>query len=159
MTGRTDAAVSAPTLARLTLTGDVFTARVTAGGHRPVIELKIDGRTAGTATLEPIADGVYRLSAPLPRHCLCDGDVAVVFQDRASGAGLATYLVSSGYPQAGDLLAELAALRAEFEALKRAFLAEAWHEKLRKADRSLILAEVMEAVAGHLREREAGAGS
>ncbi len=44
-----------------------------------------------------------------------------------------------------DLIAELDALRAELDALKRAFMAEALTQKLSQADRPLIVAEAVEA--------------
>lgn len=153
---RSDGMVARPVLSGLTLTDGVFTATLSEGPERPVIDATIDGRTVGTATLKPRGDGRLEMRAPLPRQCLCDGDSVVVFRDRTSGTGLARYLVSSGDPRLGNLQAELAALRAEFSALKRAFLAEAWHEKLHKVDRPVIVAEVLEAVERHLREREMG---
>ena len=44
-----------------------------------------------------------------------------------------------------DVLAELDALKAEFEALKRAFLTDASEQKLRASDRGLVVAEAVEA--------------
>ena len=135
-----------PVMTGLKLQEGRFTAEVLSGATTPVIELTIDGRLVGVAKVQPTESGLYSLRAPMPREALRDGDVAIVFQDRVSGAGLATYLVSSGYPDAEDLSVALTALRAEFEALKRAFLAEAWQEKLPRTEREILIAEVLEIV-------------
>lgn len=135
-----------PVVTGLKLYKGRFTADVLCRSAPPEIELTIDGRHVGTAKVQQTESGLYALQAPIPREALRDGDTAIVFQDRVSGAGLATYLVSSGYPDAGDLSLAVTTLRAEFEALKRAFLAEAWHEKLPRTEREILIAEVLAAV-------------
>ena len=139
-------AATVPVMAGLKLREGRFTAEVLSGPTTPQIDLTIDGRLVGVAKLQPTDSGLYVLQAPIPREALRDGDIAIVFQDRVSGAGLATYLVSSGYPDAEDLSVALTTLRADFEALKRAFLAEAWQEKLPRTEREILIAEVLEAV-------------
>ena len=146
MVDRDTSAGTVPVMTGLKLQEGRFTAEVLSGATTPVIELTIDGRLVGVAKVQPTESGLYSLRAPMPREALRDGDVAIVFQDRVSGAGLATYLVSSGYPDAEDLSVALTALRAEFEALKRAFLAEAWQEKLPRTEREILIAEVLEIV-------------
>ena len=139
----------------LRLVDGVFTANV-HGAQDPVqIDIAVDGRVVGAVKIENGADASRRLIARLPRQAIRDGDTAITLQDRQTGDVLSTYIVSAGYVANEDLHASFAGLRAELTALKRAFLAEAWHEKLRKTDRPAIVAEVLEAVEQMLQEKDA----
>ena len=145
-----------PEVTGLRLSSGVFSGHVTGARRAPEIEMVIDGTVAGAVRLEAAEGGGYRLKARLPREALSEGTVAVVFRDRETGAGLTAYPVRAGVGLDDDLAAEVAALRGELEVLKRAFMAEAWHEKLATAERPVIIAEVLAEVERLLAGRGGG---
>ena len=143
-----------PVLSGLTLADGVVDAHLADAGPDPAVDLVVDGRAVAAARLTPDPAGGWRVAARLPRDCVREGTVAVVFADRATGAQLGVYVLRAGAGVEGDLAAEVAMLRAELDALKRAFLAEAWQEKLRSTERPVIVAEVLEAVERYLEARD-----
>jgi len=143
-------------LAGLALARGTFSATVTGigpGEVLPAIDLVVDGAAVGQARLAHDGAGTAGLTARLPREALSDGNVIVVFRDRATGGILARYPLGAGRVPEGDLAAEIGMLRAEFEALKRAFMAEALHDRITRAERPVIVAEAVAAVMAELEER------
>lgn len=151
--GEDRTARTAPVLTGLTLFDGVFSAMIGGSAREPAVDLVVDGAVVASARAEAAGDDAWRIEARLPRQCLRDGVTAVIFVDRPSHAQLAAHVVRAGPEPEEDLVAEIAVLRAELDALKRAFLGEAWHEKLRAAERPVIVAEVLEAVERHLSGR------
>ncbi|MEM7189741.1 MAG: hypothetical protein AAF439_09025 [Pseudomonadota bacterium] len=138
----------APTTFRtvITLRDGQFSGHLT-GAHLPAgasIELLVDGAVVGQAEPAIEGDGAAFTSA-MPAECLSDGVSTVVFRLQPDNAILASYPIRAGANLAGDVVAELAVMRGEFLALKRAFMAEALHESLKAVERPLIVAEAVEA--------------
>lgn len=128
------------------LSGGTIRGLLTADGQTdaPVLEMVADGQGAGTVRLTRV-NGGWTVEASLAPEVLSDGIVVVVFRLQGSEAPLAVYPIQSGPARPNtDTAQELALLRAEFEALKRAFLKDASVPKLRAAERSLIVAEAAE---------------
>lgn len=112
----------------------------------PVLELVVDGLAIGTANLDRIDMNSFAVTADLPQEALQDGVRTVVFRIAGQVHAVASYVLRAGAALDGDVVAELSDLRAELDALKRAFMLDARDEKLRKADRHVLVAEVVDRV-------------
>lgn len=110
----------------------------------PRVQIYIDGDVVGQADVTPQADG-FLMSAQLPPEAINEGTTTVVFRSGVSILG--AYPIRAGVALEADVVGDLALLRAEFEALKAAFMADAHDPKLRAVERDLIIAEAVEAVA------------
>lgn len=110
----------------------------------PEIEICVDGDVVGRADVQADADG-FAVAAALPAEAQRDGMSSVVFRSASDQAILATYPLRAGRALEGDIAADLATLKAELQALKAAFLAEAHTPKLRAVERDLIIAEAVDA--------------
>ena len=111
------------------------------GGTAPRVTLNMKGEEIGAATLSPKRDGVYALSAALPRSALGDGVTVVEF--RIGEETLARYPISAGEALAGDLVAEIASLRAELDQLKKTFRETMAGGVIARDERPMILAELL----------------
>ncbi len=135
-----------PAISALHLNDGVFEAIVTVAGQAPKIDLITGAGVIKPAALRPNDDGTWSLSVKVPGDALSDGTLAIVFVARDTSHQLASYVIRAGHPEHDNLADQVAVLRAEFDALKRAFLDEAWHEKMRKSERPVIVAEILEAI-------------
>ncbi|MEM7056674.1 MAG: hypothetical protein AAF557_03735 [Pseudomonadota bacterium] len=118
----------------------------------PEVEICVNGEVVGRADIQTGPSG-FKVSAPLPAEALGDGVTTVVFRLVNDKSVLGRYPVLAGSALDGDIVADVARLKAEVEALKAAFLAEAHTPKLRAVERDLIVAEAVESALA------AGAGA
>lgn len=109
----------------------------------PPVQLCIDGETISEAEVTPHSDK-FTLSAELPAAAINEGVTTVVF--RAGTTILGAYPIKAGAALDADVVGDLAMLRAEFEALKAAFMADVHDPKLRVVERDVIIAEAVEAI-------------
>lgn len=123
----------------------------------PSIELCVDGDVIGEAEVTPQTIG-YVVTAKLPSSVLNEGVTTIVFRMASNGAVLASYRMRAGAALDVDVVAELAALRAELDALKAAFLSESHDVKLRAVERDLIVAEAVEIATKTLSEKSTKSG-
>lgn len=86
----------------------------------PEVSVSLDGSELGAAQVEPEGKRMWRLSLDLPRAALSDGAHVLLFQDAQSGERLGSATLVLGAEADTDFRAELTALRAEVELLKRA---------------------------------------
>jgi len=128
-----------------------------ASDAAPALVLAVDGRPMADAVPEQAGAGEIAVSAALPAQALGDGVTVLVLQDRATGAPLASYPVRAGGSVYVDLAAELALLRAEVAALKRAFMMDASTPKLRAVERALIVEEAAERALAAMKDGIAAA--
>lgn len=139
------------TISNLRLRGGVFRARLEApGGAAPEIALKLRGETRATADCAPRGGGVFDLAVAAPAEMFDDGVLVAEFA-AADGSVLARYPVAAGVALPGDLAAEVGALRAELDLLKRAFREAMAGGVLRRDERPMIVAEAL-AEVDHLLE-------
>ena len=140
-----------PTIMDLRLTEGVLTGEVRCSAALPEISMLTGDGPPVPVTSTEAGAGTWTLRVKLPKQVVSDGTQAVVLVDRDSGRPLASYLVRCGVPEAGDPHDQIAVLRAEFDALKRAFLEEAWHTKMRAAEKPVIIAEVLDVIDARLK--------
>ena len=112
----------------------------------PEIEFCVDGDVIGKAEVSAKGEG-FEISAKLPAEVLSDGVTTVVFRRCSDHSVLGAYPIRAGESLNADVVTDLAVLRAEFDALKAAFLADAHDPKLRAVERDIIVAEAIEAAA------------
>ncbi|MEM7270321.1 MAG: hypothetical protein AAF401_13870 [Pseudomonadota bacterium] len=115
--------------------------RIAGGGSPPRVALCLKGAEIAEAMLRPESDGVFALSASLPASALGDGVAVVEF--RIGDETLARYPISAGEALAGDLVAELASLRAELDQLKKTFRETMAGGVIARDERPMILAELL----------------
>ncbi|MEM7268146.1 MAG: hypothetical protein AAF401_02715 [Pseudomonadota bacterium] len=135
------------------LDGGVFTGRMTlaGGGSAPLVGLRLKGEPIGEAALERDGDG-YRLTASLPPSAVGDGVSIVEFV--VDDDVVARYPISAGEALAGDIMSEVASLRAELDQLKRAFRQTLAGGVIARDERPMIIAEVLTHVDSLLEVRD-----
>lgn len=119
-------------------------------GDRVPLELWLDGRCVATAEAQ-IESSRVEASFAVPAAAMRDGAVVLDVHAFEGGGLLGRYALLAGDAVPEDALAELALLRAELEALKKAFLRDGADPKLRRADRGLIVAEAVERAVTEVR--------
>lgn len=115
--------MNAPRLLHRIIRGGVYEGLLAGPSDAPAIELRLDGRAIARPTLEA-ADGMpgaWAMRATIPGTVLSEGVQAVTLVECDAGTVLDSFTVSAGDPQADDLRAEIALLRAELDLLKAAF--------------------------------------
>ncbi|MEL7463690.1 MAG: hypothetical protein AAFN79_06465 [Pseudomonadota bacterium] len=121
------------------------------GGAAPRVRLFARGEEiVAEAKLTAEEDGRYAFTAELPPAALGDGVVAIQFR-LDDGSVIGAYQIASGAALADDLAAEVGALRAELDQLKRAFRDTFAAGALRRDERPMIVAEAL-AQVDHLLE-------
>lgn len=109
------------------------------------VELRVGGRAFGTGAVSEYEEGA-RVRFPLPSSALNDGVSLVDLFRIPEGTHLGRYTLYGGDAMPDDIVAEVAMLWAELQALKKAFLTDAADPKLRAADRGLLVAEAVQKV-------------
>lgn len=112
------------------LTEGVWSGILTAGELPARVALVLHGRVLAEARLAEDGAGVWRLAVELPRAAICEGAHSLLLI-ADGGQGLDAPLpgaqrlgrldLMAGAPLEGDLVAEIALLRAELDLLKREF--------------------------------------
>jgi len=82
------------------------------------LETALDGLTVEP---DPMQEGRYLVSVPVPVDLLSDGVQTFLIRDPDSGARLASFAIVTGEPLEDDIRAEMDLLRAELDMLKKAF--------------------------------------
>lgn len=126
-------------------------------GAPPKITLRLRGEDIAAATLTPKGEGRWALTGALPASAYSDGVVVIEFvavADGRDGATLAAYPLAAGAALAGDLVAEVASLRAELDHLKRAFRAAMAGGVVARDERPMIVAEALAEVDALLELRD-----
>lgn len=118
----------------------------------PELTVRSAGRELAPLVFDPgtEADG-HRFRAELPAAALDEGVQTLEIAPPGGGEVLARYPIVAGRVLAGDVLAEIAALRAEIDELRSAIFAAFAEPALPASERPLMLAELMahvEAVLG-----------
>lgn len=127
------------------LESGVFHGRLLGGaGDPPSVEVEFGAAPAMPLVPERDRAGHWRFAVAMPAGSLSDGTLVVRFRIAGEMAPRASYLVSAGSVAGGDLAARVAALEADVAMLRAAFLAFAADPPLRAAERSLLVAEVLE---------------
>lgn len=137
-----------PTFQIDTLERGVLRGRIVANDKfqpLPRIELCIEQTPIALVEIVTTSEDQANWSVRVPGEALSDGLTILLFRDADSKAAVGTYLLRAGSGIDDDALAELAAVRAELDALKRAFLADASEPKLRVIERDMIVAQAVEA--------------
>nr|WP_111300242.1 hypothetical protein [Paracoccus saliphilus] len=111
------------------LTGGVWRGRLQGLAMRPArVVLTHHGEVVAEAQIEPDGEGAWLLEVDLPGDVLSDGLQTLLLRTDPGASGedlqpggevLARLPLMAGEPLAEDLAAELAALRAELELVKR----------------------------------------
>lgn len=97
---------------------------VTPAGETPPplevvhLEAVLDGMTIEP---DPMREGRFLVSVPVPVELLSDGVQTFVIRDPDSGERLASFAIVTGEPLEDDIRAEIDLLRAELDMLKKAF--------------------------------------
>lgn len=129
-------------LERGTLHGRLISA--SGSVEAPEIEVCVDGTAVGHADVATDGED-FVVSASLPAEALREGMTSVVLRMRSDQTVLGSYPMRAGRALDGDIVADLATLKAELQALKDAFLMDAHIPKLRAVERDLIIAEAVDA--------------
>ena len=108
------------------------------------VELRLGGKPIATATITSAGPGPSEAILSLPASALSDGVALLDLHRQDTGAHLARYTMFNGAALPTDLVSTVELLRAEVQALKRAFMDDASIAKLRAADRPLVVAEAVE---------------
>ena len=87
----------------------------------PMIEVTHFGSVVQDIGLEPLADGEWRVTIPIPTQAISDGIQTFVVKHPATDETLSSFAVLAGEALADDIRAEMDLLRAELDMLKRAF--------------------------------------
>lgn len=80
-----------------------------------------EGRVLQGLSAEPCGEGQTRLRLPLPVELIGGGPRALSLAQGGASAPVAHIIIFAGPPDAGDLAAEVAMLRAELDMLRAAF--------------------------------------
>ena len=129
--------------------------RLSGAAPMPTIEICLNDQVLCVAEAAAADGGEAAISAQIPSSALSDGYSALTLRDQTSKQVMGTYPILAGASLGKDGAAELALLRAEFDALKAAFLADAAEPKLRTVERDIIVAQAVEAaIVGMLGSEE-----
>lgn len=123
------------------------------GDPEPSIHVRLRGRRIAEAMLTLREQGVWDLEVGAPAEAFSDGCVVLDFVTEG-GERLAAYPVAAGAALEGDLVAEIASLRAELDLLKRAFREALAGGVIARAERPLIVAEALTKMEALLDIRE-----
>ncbi|MCJ8140710.1 hypothetical protein [Falsirhodobacter halotolerans] len=90
------------------------------GLDTPEVEVLLHGAPVGGVTVTNEGEAGHRISVPVPTELLEDG-VQTFLIRLVDGTVIGHFAVAAGHGAEDDLRAEVAALRAELDLLKRAF--------------------------------------
>lgn len=136
-------------MSELTLTGllgGVLHGRLAPGAPPPPLVLVARGQVLGPVRLQADGEG-WALSVGVPAAVLDEGVMVLTVQEAASGTVRARYPIAAGQGVGEDVLVALAGLEADLAALRRAFLTAMADPPLTRAERPLLLAEAVQAMA------------
>lgn len=119
-------------------------ARPTEADELPKTELRLGGELVATRWAETDPSGELVVRFPLPMAAQRDGAMVLDISISDAGPHLARYTIFNGAPPAEDLATTVELLRADLQALKRAFMEEAQVAKLNSTERPLLIAEAVE---------------
>ncbi len=140
---------------RLRFSAGRFRAEVVAAGEGPApeIALRLRGEVLAQAKLAPKGPGRWSLDVEAPAAAFGEG-VAILEFAAEDGSRLAAYPLAAGAALEGDLVAEVASLRAELDLLKQAFREAMAGGVLTRSERPLIVAEALAEVDALLEMRD-----
>jgi len=92
-----------------------------SGSATPDFAVTCDGRVLSGLVVAPASPGVLRLELPLPADVVTDGLQVFLLGLAGAGAPLGRFVLFAGQSADGDMMAEIALLRAELDLLKAAF--------------------------------------
>ncbi|MFN3262725.1 MAG: hypothetical protein ACE37J_19435 [Pikeienuella sp.] len=140
---------------RLRFSAGRFRGEVIAAGEGPApeIALRLRGEVLARGSLAPKGPGRWSLDVHAPAAAFGEG-VAVLEFAAADGSRLAAYPLAAGAALEGDLVAEVASLRAELDLLKQAFREAMAGGVLTRSERPLIVAEALAEVDALLEMRD-----
>lgn len=110
----------------------------------PEVELRMGGEVIAKIYAEADASSGLVARFPIPVEALRDGAVILDVSFANASAHLGRYTMFNGAPPTEDLATTIELLRADLQALKRAFLEEAQVAKLSRAEGPLLIAEAVE---------------
>lgn len=90
-----------------------------AAQDEPRLSVMLDGQPVGPVRVEPDGDGQWRVAFDVPPAALSEGAHVFLIEDADRGTRLGAATLIAGAGLDADFRAELAALRAEVEVLKR----------------------------------------
>lgn len=108
-----------PELVESRLCEGVWEGILRGAAEKPEVEARHLGRPLDGIELQPLEQGSWRLRVPIPPEVLSDGVQTILLTETATGLDLGRIALAAGEALDGDLRAEIAALRAELDLLKR----------------------------------------
>jgi hypothetical protein len=93
----------------------------TVANPAPDFAVTCEGRVLPGLVVTQVSAGVLRLELPLPADVVVDGLQVFLVGLAGAGAPLGRFVLFAGQPAEGDMMAEIALLRAELDLLKAAF--------------------------------------
>lgn len=134
-------------LSDLTLSGGTVSGELSLSGADVAdIRVIVDGNEIARVTVAPSPGESAPFEWRVPVAVLQSGWTSIRFVHGDGGAEIGRMDIVAGANLDGNLAAQVIALRAEFDLLKRAFITDAADPRLRAADRPVIVAEAVAAV-------------